>query len=286
MVWIPGGMLSLGDTVYPEEQPLRNMRVEGFWMDRTEVRNDEFAAFVRATGYVTTAERPVDPAQHPGLPPEMRLPGAVVFTMPNATDGSGRVAQWWRYIPGANWRHPAGPGSDLDGRDAFPVVAVTYEDAQAYARWRGHALPTEAQWEWAARGGQAQAPDHDQPAGANTWQGLFPVANSADDGFVGVAPVACYAANGYGLFDMIGNVWELTADRWTADHTERPGAEWDPAQPPMRVAVAGQRVIKGGSFLCAPNYCMRYRAGARQPQDEDLAISHLGFRTVRLAPGP
>lgn len=286
MAWVPAGVLQLGDTVYPEEQPQRMVSVEGFWMDRTEVRNEEFAAFVHATGYVTVAERPVDPARHPDLPPEMRLPGAVVFNMPNATDGSGRVTQWWRYIPGANWRHPGGPGTDIAGREAFPVVAVSYEDALAYARWRGHVLPSEAQWEWAARGGRAEAPGHAQPTGANTWQGLFPVANSGDDGFIGVAPAACYAANGYGLFDMIGNVWELTADRWTPDHTPQPAADLAQAPAPTRGTMAGQRVIKGGSFLCAPNYCMRYRAGARQAQDEDLAISHLGFRTIRLAPGP
>lgn len=286
MVWIPGGTLAFGDTVYPEEQPVRDTPVAGFWMDRTEVSNDAFAAFVRATGYVTVAERPVDPALHPGLPPEMRLPGAVVFTMPNATDGSGRLTQWWRYVPGADWRHPGGPQTDITGRGAFPVVAVTHEDALAYARWKGNDLPTEAQWEWAARAGQTQTPDHDPPAGANTWQGLFPVANSADDGFIGIAPAGCYPANAYGLFDMIGNVWEITADRWTPDHATPAGGAFDPAQAPTRTAAAGQRVIKGGSFLCAPNYCMRYRAGARQPQDDDLGVSHLGFRTVRHAPGP
>lgn len=286
MVWIPGGTLAFGDTVYPEEQPVRDTPVAGFWMDRTEVSNDAFAAFVQATGYVTVAERAVDPALHPGLPPEMRLPGAVVFTMPNATDGSGRLTQWWRYVPGADWRHPGGPQTDITGRGAFPVVAVTHEDALAYARWKGNDLPTEAQWEWAARAGQTQTPDHDPPAGANTWQGLFPVANSADDGFIGLAPAGCYPANAYGLFDMIGNVWEITANRWTPDHTTPAGDGLDPAQAPTRAAAAGQRVIKGGSFLCAPSYCMRYRAGARQPQDDDLGASHLGFRTVRHAPGP
>jgi len=285
MVWVPGGNLAFGDTVYPEEQPVRSTPVAGFWMDRTEVRNDEFAAFVKASGYVTVAERPVDPAQHPHLPPEMRLPGAVVFTMPNATDGSGRLTQWWRYVPGANWRHPGGPQTDIAGRGAFPVVAVAYEDAMAYALWKGHDLPSEAQWEWAARAGQTGTLEHEQPAGANTWQGLFPVANSAADGFIGLAPSGCYPANAYGLFDMIGNVWEITADRWTPDHAGAASGGFDPAQAPLRATVAGQRVIKGGSFLCAPNYCMRYRAGARQPQDDDLGASHLGFRTVLNAPG-
>lgn len=286
MVWVPAGNLAFGDTLYPEEQPLRDTPVAGFWMDRTEVRNDEFAAFVKATGYVTVAERPVDLAQHPDLPPEMRLPGSVVFTMPNATDGSGRLTQWWRYVPGANWRHPGGPQSDITGRGAFPVVAVAHEDALAYARWKGHDLPSEAQWEWAARAGRTGTPDHAQPTDANTWQGLFPVANSADDGFIGLAPAGCYPANAYGLFDMIGNVWEITADRWTPDHGANASNSNDPAQAPTRITIAGQHVIKGGSFLCAPNYCMRYRAGARQPQDDDLGASHLGFRTVLNAPGP
>ena len=285
MVWVPGGNLAFGDTVYPEEQPVRSTPVAGFWMDRTEVRNDEFAAFVKASGYVTVAERPVDPAQHPHLPPEMRLPGAVVFTMPNAADGSGRLTQWWRYVPGANWRHPGGPQTDIAGRGAFPVVAVAYEDAMAYARWKGHDLPSEAQWEWAARAGQTGTRDHDQPTDANTWQGLFPLANSANDGFIGLAPAGCYPANAYGLFDMIGNVWEVTSDRWTPDHGANANRSDDPAQAPMRNTTAGQHVIKGGSFLCAPNYCMRYRAGARQPQDDDLGASHLGFRTVLNAPG-
>ena len=286
MVWVPGGEFDFGDTVYPEEQPLRKIRVTGFWMDRTEVTNDQFAQFVQATGYVTVAERPVDAAQHPELPPDMRQPGAVVFTMPNAVSGKGELTQWWRYVARTQWRQPGGPGTTIDGRGAFPVVAVTHADAQAYARWKGATLPGEAQWEWAARGARPGAPStHQQPAAANTWQGLFPVANSAEDGFVGLAPVGCYAPNGLGLFDMIGNVWELTADRWTPDHAAASPPDTDPA-PFKRPGPSAQRVIKGGSFLCAPNYCMRYRSGARQPQEEDLATSHLGFRTILDAPGP
>jgi formylglycine-generating enzyme required for sulfatase activity len=285
MVWIPGGRFAFGDTVYPEEQPVQPRTVTGFWMDRTEVSNDDFAAFVQATGHVTVAERPVDPALHPGLPPEMRLPGAVVFTMPTARNG--HPTQWWRYVPGANWRQPGGPGTRIAGRGAFPVVAVTIEDARAYARWKGHALPSEVQWEWAARGGQVDLPpDHGPPRGANTWQGLFPVADTGDDGFVGLAPAGCYPPNGYGLYDMIGNVWELTTDRWTPSHVVAADAGHDPAAPLLRPGAPAQRVIKGGSFLCAPNYCMRYRAGARQPQDDDLAVSHLGFRTILETPGP
>jgi formylglycine-generating enzyme required for sulfatase activity len=293
MVWVPPGSFEVGDSVYPEEAPLRRTTVAGFWMDRTEVTNDEFAAFVSATGHVTTAERPVDVRQHPGLPPAMQQPGAVVFVMPNDVQGRGDLNQWWRWTPGANWRHPGGPGTDIDKRGAYPVVAVTADDALAYARWKGRALPSEAQWEWAARAARPDPPpSREQPKDANTWQGVFPVMNAAEDGFVGLAPVGCFAPNALGLHDMIGNVWELTADAWTPHHAAAAAA------PPDQVPVAlrnasnapeasnAQQVIKGGSFLCAPNYCMRYRAAARQPQDRDLAASHLGFRTILVAPGP
>ena len=291
MVWVPGGTLALGDTVYPEEMPVRPLPVAGFWMDRTEVTNDQFAAFVQATGYRTVAERAVDARQHPELPPEMRWPGAVVFISPTSLSGQGRPTQWWRYVAGADWRHPGGPDTRIEGRGAFAVVNVTIEDAQAYARWKGTVIPSEAQWEWAARAAQAQAlPTHDQPTQANTWQGLFPVANSAADGFVGLAPVGCFAPNALGLFDMIGNAWELTRDAYTPSHAvlaPEDGADPGPGSVrPAGGAAIGQHVIKGGSFLCAPNYCMRYRAGARQAQDDDLAVSHLGFRTALVAPGP
>jgi formylglycine-generating enzyme required for sulfatase activity len=286
MVWVPPGRFEMGDTVYAEEGPLQSVQVAGFWMDRTEVTNEAFAAFVQATGYVTVAERPVDTARHPGLPAEMQRPGAVVFTMPNEVHGRGDLTQWWRYTPGANWRHPGGPGSDIQGRATFPVVAVTIEDARAYARWKGHALPTEAEWEWAARAARTEpAPAHEQPRQANTWQGLFPVMNSGDDGFVGLAPVGCYEPNALGLHDLIGNVWELTADSWTPGHTPTP-APPDQVPEGLRNATGAQQVIKGGSFLCAPNYCMRYRAGSRQPQEADLGASHLGFRTILLSAGP
>jgi formylglycine-generating enzyme required for sulfatase activity len=282
MVWVPGGSFEFGDTENPEEQPIRKTTVAGLWMDRTEVTNDEFAEFVKATGYLTGAERPVDTRTHPGLPPAMQQPGAVVFVMPNDVNGHGDVTQWWRYIAGANWRHPGGPATSIEGRGAFPVVTVTYEDAQAYARWKGHSLPTEAQWEWAARAGQPKAAqDHAQPKQANTWQGLFPVVNSGEDGFVGLAPVGCYAPNALGLFDMIGNAWELTADAYAPFHPD-PTAVKTPTK--MAASAPGQRVIKGGSFLCAPNYCMRYRSGSRQPQEDDLGTSHLGFRTLLIAP--
>lgn len=291
MVWVPGGTLALGDTVYAEEMPSRQVPVAGFWLDRTEVTNDAFAAFVQATHYVTVAERAVDAAAYPELPSDMRLPGAVVFISPTHLSGQGHPTQWWRYVPGADWRHPGGPDTSIEGRGAFAVVNVTIEDAKAYARWKGASIPSEAQWEWAARAAKNQPlPDHEQPAQANTWQGLFPVANSAQDGFVGLAPVGCFAPNALGLFDMIGNAWELTRDAYTPNHAVlAPDAQAD--APPGSVrpaggARAGQHVIKGGSFLCAPNYCMRYRPGARQAQDDDLAVSHLGFRTALVAPGP
>ena len=264
-LWVPAGTFAMGDRLYPEEGPPRTVSVEGFWIDSTEVTNRDFSAFVAATGYVTVAERPVDAMLHPHLPPEMRKPGAVVFVMPNDVDGMGDISQWWQYVPGANWRHPGGPKTSIEGREDFPVTAVALEDARAYAQWKGRALPTEAEWEWAARAAEPDAPPaRERPQEANTWQGLFPVVNTAEDGFVGVAPVGCFEANALGLHDMLGNLWE-----WTAD------------------AYDGRRdanVIKGGSYLCAPNYCMRYRPAARQPQEVDLATSHLGFRTVRAAP--
>jgi len=185
------------------------MRVKGFWMDRTEVTNLEFAAFVKATGYVTVAERPVSPQLLSSLPEDMRKPGAVVFKVPAQLNYGDDPRQWWQYIPGASWQHPAGPGSNIDRYGHFPVVHIAYEDAQAYAKWKGHRLPTEAEWEWAARAGAKELPgQHDQPESANTWQGIFPMANASEDGFSGIAPVGCYAPNAYGLFDMIGNVWD------------------------------------------------------------------------------
>jgi len=287
MVWVPPGKFDMGDDRYPEEGPIHATRVAGFWMDRTEVTNAQFAEFVKATGHVSQAERPVDAAQYPDLPAFMRQPGAVVFSQPAQLKDRSDLSQWWQYTPGAQWRHPGGTSTHIHGRGQFPVVSVTYEDAWAYARWKGRTLPSEAQWEWAAQAGQALATqDHDQPHGANTWQGIFPVLNSADDGFVGLAPVGCYAPNALGLFDMLGNVWELTRDVYTANHRTESIKSLDPDASGVRNPQMRQRVIKGGSFLCSPDYCMRYRSGSRQPQEEDLGTSHLGFRTVLEAPGP
>jgi formylglycine-generating enzyme required for sulfatase activity len=297
MVWIEGGSFTMGDEdERPEERAAHEVTVGGFWIDRHEVTNAEFARFVEATGYVTVAERGLDPADHPGVPPELLAPGAVVFTPPDGLLNLVDFRQWWRFVPGADWRHPSGPGSSIDGRESHPVVNVAYEDAQAYARWLGRALPSEAQWEFAARGGLSGATYswgeeyYDPVEGwrANTWQGLFPLKDDADDGYHGTAPVGCFAPNGYGLFDMAGNVWEYARDWYVPAHPPVPAT--DPVGPDMALAAryagstAPSVVIKGGSYLCAPNFCARYRPAARQPQELSLGASHLGFRTVSSAP--
>jgi len=263
-VTIPGGTFAMGsDTEYPEERPRRGATVKGFRIDRYEVTNAQFAEFVAATGYVTVAERNPDPAEHPEIDPSKLEPGSAVFAASaEPTEDMG----WWHFVPGANWRAPMGPGSDIQGKDQFPVVHIAYEDAQTYAKWRGRRLPTEAEWERAASGGRETryvwgkelAPDGKWRA--NVWQGVFPFDNSGADGFIGVAPVGCFDGNDYGLYDMIGNVWEWTADVYGGN--DKLG------------------VIKGGSYLCADNYCARYRASARQPLERDFSASHVGFRTV------
>lgn len=290
MVWVPGGSFRMGSNKhYPEERPLRYAKVSGYWIDRHEVTNAQFARFVAATGYKTVAERGLDPKDYPDLPAEALVPGAMVFFAPpkNARIRMNMM-EWWRYVPGANWRHPTGPGSSILGKDNHPVVQIAYADALAYAKWLGRSLPTEAEWEFAARGGLDEKEfawgDEQNPDGqwmANSWQGFFPFEDEKSDGHHGTAPVGCYPANGYGLFDMTGNVWEWATDWYRAGHMFNDG-DMDPKGPDAITTTVGGpvRVIKGGSWLCAPNFCLRYRPSARQPQEADLGASHIGFRTV------
>lgn len=272
MVRLAGGEFDYGSQRgYAEERPMMEAAVEAFWIDRTEVTNAQFAAFVAATGYVTQAES---------------QGAAAVFVMPKA-GGQMRPGSWWQLVQGANWRHPEGAGSSIKGRANEPVVNVTLADAQAYANWLGRSLPTEKQWEFAAKAGRSNTQsdstlrDADGQPQANFWQGLFPVHNSHADGFERRAPVGCFNANDYRLYDMVGNVWEWTLDRFVAHHVEQPnrGSGDQLTDMPLRAGVA-RNVIKGGSFLCADNYCARARAASRQPEEVDLPASHLGFRTV------
>jgi formylglycine-generating enzyme required for sulfatase activity len=306
MLPIPGGSFLMGsDQHYPEERPAHRVTVSPFWMDRDTVTNAAFARFVAETGYVTVAERPLDPALYPGAKPEMLSPGALVFRMTEGPVDTTDIRNWWHWTKGACWRHPEGPGSDLAGREAHPVVQVAYEDAEAYARWAGKALPSEAEWEFAARGGLDGAEfvwgDELAPGGvhlANTWQGPFPWRNFAADGFERTAPVGSFPPNGYGLHDMAGNVWQWTTDWFAPRHAADPDkpccapqdprgppmeASLDPAQPRVRIP---RRVVKGGSFLCAPSYCRRYRPAARHAQMVDTGMSHLGFRCIRREEPP
>lgn len=301
MVRIAGGAFLMGsDLHYPEERPAHLVLVSPFWMDETAVTNTQFAAFVAATGYATVAERPLDPALYPGAPPENLAPGSLVFRMTDGPVDTRDFSNWWRWTPGASWRAPEGPGSSIQGRENHPVVQVAYEDAEAYARWAGRALPTEAEWEFAARGGLEGAEfawgDELAPGRkhlANTWQGPFPWRNFETDGFAGTCPVRSFPPNGYGLFEMIGNTWEWSTDwfapRHEADPTKpccaptnprgpRVEGSFDPAQPAVRVP---RKVVKGGSFLCAPSYCRRYRPAARHAQMVDSGMSHIGFRCIR-----
>jgi formylglycine-generating enzyme len=279
MVWVPGGEFRMGsDRHYPEEAPARRVQVDGFWIDRHPVTNREFGRFVADTGYVTFAERAPDPVDYPDARPELLVPASAVFHRPRHGVDLRDHHNWWLLVPGADWRHPQGPASSLDGLDDHPVVHVAWSDVEAYARWAGKELPTEAEWECAARGGLDGATyawgDDFAPGGrlmANTWQGEFPIENTLRDGYEGTSPVGAFPPNGYGLHDMIGNVWEWTAD-WYDD---------DPAATPIP-----RKVAKGGSHLCAPNYCRRYRPAARMPEPVDTTTSHIGFRCVDRAPGP
>jgi len=301
MVRLPGGTFRMGsDRHYREEAPARRVHVDPFWMDARTVTNAEFAAFVAATGYVTVAERPLNPADYPGARPDLLVPGALVFHMTEGPVDTTVVANWWSYVPGACWRHPEGPASNVAGREDHPVVQVAFEDAAAYAAWAGKELPTEAEWEFAARGGLDGAEfvwgDELAPGGvhmANTWQGPFPWRNFATDGFERTAPAGSYPPNGYGLYDMAGNVWQWTTDWFSAinppdeakpccvPENPRGGTiedSYDKLTPQFRIP---RKVVKGGSFLCAPSYCRRYRPAARHPQMVDTGMSHVGFRCIR-----
>ena len=298
-----GGSFLMGsDRHYADERPAHKVSVGSFWIDETTVTNAQFAVFVASTGYVTVAERPLDPESYPGADPRSLLPGALVFHMTDGPVDLKDFRNWWRWTPGACWRHPEGRGSSVAHRRSHPVVQIAFEDAAAYAAWAGKDLPSEAEWEFAARGGLDGAEfawgDDLTPNGvqmANTWQGPFPWGNFKTDGYAGTCPVRSFLPNGYGLYEMCGNVWEWTTDWYVAAHapadmskpsccavTDPRGpaleASYDPRQPAVRIP---RRVVKGGSFLCAPDYCRRYRPAARHAQMIDSGMSHIGFRCIR-----
>jgi formylglycine-generating enzyme required for sulfatase activity len=288
---------------YPEERPVHLVRVNGFWMDRTPVTNREFARFINETGYVTFAEIPPDPKDYPGALPHMLKAGSLVFTPPSHPVDLRVWSQWWRFKFGAYWRRPYGPGSSLSGLDEHPVVHIAYKDAEAYAQWAGKELPTEAEWEFAARGGLDRAEfawgDEFTPQRqhmANTWQGAFPHENTRLDGYERTSPVTAFPANGYGIHDLIGNVWEWTTDWYSARHETPAQSPCCPAENPRGAPEAGsydgcqpeiripRKVLKGGSHLCAPNYCRRYRPAARHAEPIDTSTSHVGFRCIVRRP--
>ena len=300
MIWIPAGSFRMGsDRHYPEEAPLHRATVGGFWIDAFPITNREFRRFVAATGYVTFAEIAPDPRDYPGALPKMLKAGSLVFSLPKRPGDTRDWTRWWVFRFGANWKRPYGPGSSSSSLDDHPVVHVAYRDAVAYAKWAGKDLPTETEWEFAARGGLDGAEfawgDEFNPGGrymANTWQGTFPHESLRLDGYERTSPVTAFPPNGYGIYDMIGNVWEWTADWYSPAHEadlpetcciprgKRGGSEeanYDPCLPNIRIP---RKVLKGGSHLCAPNYCRRYRPAARHPEPIDTSTSHVGFRCV------
>ena len=283
MSHVSGGSFLMGsEDFYPEEGPVRDAEVGDFWIDERPVTVAEFRRFVKATGYVTVAERPLDPADYPDADPAALVPGALVFHPTRGPVDLRDVRNWWSYVPGATWQRPEGPASDTYTRGRHPVTQIAYEDAEAYAEWAGKALPTEAEWEYAARGGLEGAVfawgDEFAPEGrmmANTWQGEFPWQNQLADGYAGTSPTGAFPPNGYGLYDMAGNVWEWTCSEGSATGAERPCCA--PSEAGEHIP---RRVIKGGSHLCAPNYCLRYRPAARQFEAVDTSTGHIGFRCV------
>ena len=283
-----------------DARPIHRVYVDGFWMDQSDVTNDQFAKFVRATGYVTVAERKPRAEDYPEAPPEDLVAGSVVFSPPQHHVPLNDDLQWWSYVKGANWRHPEGPSSNLKGREEYPVVHIAYEDALAYANWAGKRLPTEAEWEFAARGGLSGKPfpwgEDFRPNGkwmANTYQGHFPETDSGEDGYVGISPVKKFPPNSYGLFDMAGNVWQWTSDWYRPDYYQQlaaaggvarnpqgPDSSYDPSEPTQK-----KRVHRGGSFLCTDQYCSRYVVGTRGKGEVSTGTNHLGFRCVKSVSG-
>jgi formylglycine-generating enzyme required for sulfatase activity len=291
MLELPGGTFRMGsESFYPEERPVRDVSVEGFWIDRHPVTVAEFRRFVKATGYVTWAETPPDLADYPDADPELLVPGSLVFRKAPGPVDLRDYRNWWEWTPGADLRHPEGPGSNVGGRERHPVTHVTHADAAAYAEWAGKAMPTEAEWEYAARGGLDGAifawGDEFMPKGrmmANTWQGAFPWQNLLLDRYEGTSPVETYPPNGYGVYDMTGNVWEWTDDWFTVPDPVAPAGCCAPSSGRSSLPAEQRfprRVIKGGSHLCAPNYCLRYRPAARQGEAVDTSTGHIGFRCV------
>ncbi len=302
MLWIPGGAFLMGSNIegYPEEHPAHQVTVDGFWMDHHTVTVGEFKRFTEATNYVTVAERPLDPTEYPDIDTANLVPGSLVFRKAKAPVPLDSIHTWWSYVPGASWQHPEGPASTTRGRELHPVVHVAWEDIEAYAAWAGKEIASEAEWEFAARGGLEGATytwgEEIASKGrlmANSWQGEFPWQNLKQDGYEGTAPVGSFPPNGYGLVDMTGNVWEWTCDFYTPQHTGEdiesccvpvnprvlsPNKSYDPSDP--GASHIPRKVIKGGSHLCAPNYCWRYRPAARQAEMVESAMAHLGFRCI------